>query len=189
MTSGVALTRGLIHIDAFLAQQQRPRPRMALLTRNDKWRETMIIGLIHIDAFLAQQQRHDIGMAILTRNDKWRRTIIELIHIDALPSSKDTDIGMAILTRMKVGVHHYSWPDSHRRLPCPAAKHDIGMAILARNDQWRRTIIIGLIHIDAFLAQQQRHDLGMAHLTRNTKWRGTIILGPIPIAAFLAQQR
>ena len=75
---------GLIHSDAFLAQQQRHNLGMAFLTRHEKWRDTIIPGLIHIDALLAQQQRHNLGIAFLTRDEKWRDTIIcGLIHIDA----------------------------------------------------------------------------------------------------------
>ena len=86
MYSGVAPLFSARFTSASCSQQQLPNHvDVALLTRNEKWRGTIILGQVHICTCGQQLPNHVDVVSMLTRDEKWRATIIiGLVHIRIL---------------------------------------------------------------------------------------------------------
>ena len=91
------------------------------MTRNIKWRATIIRGLVHVDVLLGQQHRHHLRVALLTRNVKWRATIIiGLVHVDALLGQQH---------QYHVHVSPRTRDEKRRHTPLPCVVHGDGRAV------------------------------------------------------------
>ena len=107
-------------------QQHTHHVRVALFTRNEKWRAAIIPCLVHVDALLVQQHRHYLRVALFTRNKKWRVTsekwegpgegtiIHGPVHVDTntlVPKNGGHSAGVAVAACGPESLLFHGWVD------------------------------------------------------------------------------